>query len=59
MEVTDFGSMSIDELWSLHEKLATTLAARLASEKALLEARQGELNANQAKRVQKLLGKLG
>jgi len=44
MEVTDFGLMSIDELWSLHEKLATTLAARLASEKALLEARLRQLN---------------
>src|SRR5437868_2926367 len=44
MEVNDFDLMSIDELWSLHEKLATTLAARLNSEKALLDARLRQLN---------------
>ena len=44
MGVSDFDLMSIDELWSLHEKLATTLAARLNSEKALLEARLRQLN---------------
>ena len=43
MEASDFDSMSIDELWSLHEKLATTLAARLASERALLESRLRQL----------------
>jgi DNA-binding protein H-NS len=42
--VSDFDLMSIDELWSLHEKLATTLAARLNSEKALLEVRLKQLN---------------
>jgi DNA-binding protein H-NS len=41
---SDFDLMSIDELWSLHEELATTLAARLNSEKALLEARLNQLN---------------
>jgi len=44
MEVNEFDLMSIDELWSLHEKLATTLAARLTSERALLEARLRQLN---------------
>ena len=44
MEASDFDSMSIDELWSLHEELATTLAARLTSEKAMLEARLKRLN---------------
>ena len=43
MEVNEFDLMSIDELWSLHEKLATTLAARLTSERALLEARLRQL----------------
>jgi DNA-binding protein H-NS len=40
----DFDSMSIDELWALHEALATNLAARLTSEKAMLEARLKQLN---------------
>jgi len=44
MEASDFDSMSIDELWSLHEKLATTLAARLTSEKLMLEERLKQLN---------------
>jgi DNA-binding protein H-NS len=44
MGASDFDSMSIDELWSLHEKLATTLVARLTSEKAMLEARLKRLN---------------
>jgi DNA-binding protein H-NS len=44
MEASDFDLMSIDELWSLHEKLATSLAARLNAEKALLEARLKQLN---------------
>jgi DNA-binding protein H-NS len=44
MEVGDFELMSIDELWSLHEKLAMTLASRLTSERALLEARLRQLN---------------
>ena len=42
--MSDFDLMSIDELWSLHEKLATALAARLTSEKALLETRLSQLN---------------
>src|SRR4051794_21298113 len=36
--------MSIDELWSLHEKLATALAERLTSEKDLLEFRLRQLS---------------
>jgi DNA-binding protein H-NS len=44
MMATDFDSMTIEELWALHEALATTLAARLTSEKATLEARLKQLN---------------
>jgi DNA-binding protein H-NS len=41
---SDFDLMSIDELWSLHEELATALAERLTSEKDLLEARLRQLS---------------
>jgi DNA-binding protein H-NS len=44
MGAGDFDTMSLDELWSLHEKLATTLVERLASEKATLEARLKQLH---------------
>jgi DNA-binding protein H-NS len=44
MMATDFDSMSIDELWALHEELATRLAARLSAEKAMLEERLKQLN---------------
>jgi DNA-binding protein H-NS len=44
MVAGDFDSMSIDELWALHEELATALAARLTSEKDMLEARLKQLN---------------
>ena len=48
MGASDFDSMSIDELWSLHEKLATILAARLTSEKVMLEERLKQLNPSDA-----------
>src|SRR5216683_1194056 len=44
MEARDFDLMSTDELWSLHQELATRLAARLTSEKAMLESRLKQLN---------------
>ena len=44
MKRTDFESISIDELWGLHEEIATTLAAKLASEKSRLEDRLRQLN---------------
>jgi len=44
MEMSDFDLMSTNELWSLHRELATKLAARLTSEKAMLEARLKQLN---------------
>jgi DNA-binding protein H-NS len=39
----NFDSLSIDELWELHEALAQTLAERLSSEKSMLEARLAQL----------------
>ncbi len=44
MVASDFDSMPIDELWALREELATALAARLTSEKAVLEVRLKQLN---------------
>jgi DNA-binding protein H-NS len=39
MNSNDFKSMSTDELWALHEKVASRLAAALTAEKSLLESR--------------------
>ena len=39
MESNAFKSMSIDELWSLHEQVVTTLTGKIADEKAKLEER--------------------
>ena len=44
MGAIDFELMSLDELWSLHERLAAMLAERLTSERAALEARLNKLN---------------
>ena len=38
-EPNDFKSMSTDELWALHEEIATRLAAALTAEKSVLENR--------------------
>ena len=43
------GSMDIDELWSLHEQVTSTLTRKIAEEKAKLEERLRRLeNANSA-----------
>jgi DNA-binding protein H-NS len=39
MNRNDFKSMSIDELWALHEEIASRLAAALTAEKNVLENR--------------------
>jgi DNA-binding protein H-NS len=39
MESNAFKSMPIDELWRLHEQVTSTLARRIAEEKAKLEER--------------------
>lgn len=51
METSDFQSMSVDELWKLHQEIATELAERLAAEKARLEERlrKIEMNTNVAR----------
>jgi len=44
MENHDLKSMSLDELWSLHEQLSSVLARKIADEKALLEQRLRQLH---------------
>jgi DNA-binding protein H-NS len=44
MKLHDLKSMSVDELWELHEEVAAKLAAKLTQEKALLEGRLKQLN---------------
>jgi DNA-binding protein H-NS len=48
MGAIDFELMSLDELWSLHERLAEMLAERLTLEKAALETRLKKLNQTEA-----------
>jgi DNA-binding protein H-NS len=43
MNRNDFKSMSTDELWALHEEIATRLAAALTAEKTVLENRLRQL----------------
>src|SRR5436305_13553820 len=43
MKHSDVKSMTIDELWSLHEHVGSVLARKLAAEKARLERRLREL----------------
>ena len=39
MKGNDFNSLSVDQLWSLHEQVTSTLTRKIAEEKAKLEAR--------------------
>jgi DNA-binding protein H-NS len=43
MKPHDLKSMSMEELWSLHEQVATVLARRISAEKARLEQRLRQL----------------
>jgi DNA-binding protein H-NS len=43
MLLTNLNSMSIEELWSLHEQLDSVLASKLSAEKAELEKKLGQL----------------
>lgn len=44
MKQDAFQSMSVDELWTLHETISTILGARIESEKRQLEDRLRTLN---------------
>jgi hypothetical protein len=43
-EVQDLSSMSIDELWALHQKSAATLVAKIAAAKEMIADRLRQLN---------------
>jgi hypothetical protein len=52
-EIQDLSSMSIDELWDLHQKVAATLVAKIAAAKEmiadrlrLLDQAQNDANGN-------------
>jgi len=40
---TDFESMTIDELWELHERIAAALAAKIRSEQQRLDTQLSQL----------------
>jgi hypothetical protein len=42
--VQDVHSMSVDELWALHQKIAATLVAKMTAEKELIEDRLKQLD---------------
>src|SRR5258708_7652775 len=44
MKKIDLEVMSVDDLWSLHEKISAILSARITSEKRELEKRLAVLN---------------
>jgi DNA-binding protein H-NS len=48
MSKLDFETMSLDELWSLHEQLGGVLAERIVVEKRELEQRLVQLNRGKA-----------
>lgn len=48
MKKTDLETMSIDDLWKLHEKVSQVLSLRIASEKRELEKRLAYLNGGSA-----------
>ena len=47
MKKNNLESMSIDELWSLHEKVAAALAEKITAERDLLQTRLMQLNRRQ------------
>jgi DNA-binding protein H-NS len=44
MKHSNFEKMSVDELWTLHERIASILTTKMEAEKRELENRLGELN---------------
>jgi DNA-binding protein H-NS len=54
MRRRDFKSMSIDELWSLHEQVTSVLAHKLAAEKLRLDRRLQQLRLSTSDSATKL-----
>jgi DNA-binding protein H-NS len=53
MKNHDLKSMSVDELWSLHQLVASELASKISAEKARLDQRLLELGAPAAGSIKK------
>src|ERR1700687_3713350 len=54
MKPHDFESMSVDELWSLHELVVSVLARKISAEQARLEQRLREIGKSSAGRAKEL-----
>jgi DNA-binding protein H-NS len=54
MKPHDLESMSVDELWSLHEQVASVLTRKISAEKALLEQRLREIGQSTAGRAKEV-----
>ncbi len=54
MKPHDLESMSLDELWSLHELVASLLAQKISAEKARLDQRLRELGQSTADSTEKV-----
>ena len=54
MKPHDLKSMSVEELWSLHELVVSVLASKISAEKARLEQRLRELGQSTADSVKKV-----
>jgi DNA-binding protein H-NS len=54
MKPHDLKSMSVEELWSLHELVVSVLASKISAEKARLEQRLRELGQSAADSAKKL-----
>jgi DNA-binding protein H-NS len=54
MNLRNLKSMSVDELWSLHELVVSVLARKLSSEQTALEQKLRELGQNTADSLRKV-----
>ena len=53
MKPQDLNSMSVDELWSLHERISSILARKISAEKAQLEQRLQQLRTKEVSRAKR------
>jgi len=51
MKQSNLESMSVDELWNLHEKIRVMLSTKLDAEKHQLERRLAQLNGRSSERI--------
>jgi DNA-binding protein H-NS len=54
MNPHDLESMSVDELWSLHELVASILARKISAEQAVLEQKLRKLGHNPAANIEEV-----